>query len=449
MFASVSRRLAVLNAGVVIVVIALVGLGTALTLRRGLDREESNLLARRADAAAASWDTRFLPYAASSDPGDVEPDGDEEHDDDDHQAREALEGGDVVLYGLDATGRLLVNERGFTYPELPDSASVQAALAGERDERVVDVNGERVRLLSIPVRGADGELVGVIQAARGESLYAKQLRLAIYASLVGILIGAVVAPISGWFLARRAMQPIDDAFARQRTFVADASHELRTPLAVIRANVELIQRIDHPTPEEIETETDRIVEEIDGMTRLVNDLLFLARIDERDRGLFAHEAVSLASLLAAESPGYAARAEAAGLSFSTRIESDGRVLGDPDQLRRLIRILLDNAIGYTPAGGSVEASLSDHGNEIRLSVKDTGVGIAEKDRERLFDRFYRADAARARRSGGAGLGLPIAKSIIEAHRGSISVESSPGAGAIFTVVLPRRERGAAEPKRAD
>jgi signal transduction histidine kinase len=447
MFASVSRRLAVLNAGVVIAVIALVGFGTALTLRRGLDREESSLLARRADAAVAAWDTRILPNAAGSVPAADEPEDDDDEDDDAHQAREALEGGDVVLYGLNADGQLIVNERGFTYPELPDPASVQAALAGKRDERVVDVNGERVRLLSVPVRGANGEISGVIQVARGESLYAKQLQLAIYASLVGILIGAVVAPVSGWFLARRAMQPIDAAFARERAFVADASHELRTPLAVIRANVELIQRLNTPTPEEIDIETTRIVEEIDSMTRLVNDLLFLARIDEGDRGLFANKDVSLAALLNAESPAYAARAETAGLSFKTRVEDKGLVTGDVDQLRRVIRILLDNAIGYTPAGGSVEVVLTAHGNDVRLSVRDTGVGIGEADRKRVFDRFYRADAARARHSGGSGLGLSIAKSIIEAHRGSITVESSTGAGTVFTINVPRRDRAAAESNR--
>ncbi len=469
MFASVGRRLALLNAAIVIAVIALVGLGTAAILRTELNREETSLLKRRAESAAAAWVDQLAapesgllvtnapgsepkPGAEQDDPDDDEDSGepdddddDEEEDDDDdddeRESQDALTGGDVVLFGVNAAGELVVNDRGFAFPGLPDQAAIAVALSGQDDEREVDINGEPVRLYTMPVTNDAGEIVGAVQAARGQSLYDQQRSTVLWASVAGIALGVLVAPLAGLFLARRAMRPINAAFATQRAFVSDASHELRTPLTVLRANAELLTRMPDAEPGEVADEAGQMIAEIDGMTRLVNDLLFLARTDEDAPGLLARQPVELATVVRDEAARYQPRAEAAGLALTAGIVAEPVVTGDAGRLRQVVRILLDNALAYTPAGGTVQITLTVTGRDAVMSVRDTGIGIPPADQAHIFDRFYRADPARARQSGGTGLGLAIAQAIIEAHGGTISVASAPGDGSAFTIRLPLRAAG--------
>jgi two-component system sensor histidine kinase CiaH len=439
-FASIGRRLAALNAVMVIAVIVLVGLGTALILGVQLNREESDLLQRRAESAATAWVSRLngppgAGAAPSSTPVDEHEDGEDKSDEHDN-GHEALVGGDVVLYGVNRDGDVIVNERGFTFPGLPNSDSIKAALRGQTDERLVTVNGESVRIRSVPVYDASGTIAGAVQAARGQNQYQKQRAAVLYATLAGAIIGAIVAPLAGLFLARRAMRPIDASFSAQKAFVADASHELRTPLAVLRANAELIERMPDATPSEIRVEAEQMIAEIDEMTRLVNDLLFLARLDEGGPALIRHDEVELSAILEAEEVAHLPRIASAGLTLQLQIDAPVTVMGDPDRLRQVLRILLDNAVAYTPAGGTISVHLSTRGSEALIEVRDTGIGIPEADQSRVFDRFYRADRARARQSGGSGLGLSIAKTIVEAHHGTISLRSELGQGAQVSIRLP-------------
>ena len=165
MFASVGRRLALLNAVVVIALIAVVGLAIALVLRYELDQEESRTLHSRAEYAAQAWLTDIDPSSRTSrtpSPSQSEP-SDDRDDDDDHGGRVVLEGGDVVLYGVDTDGNVIINDRGFTFSGLPDEASIAVALSGETDERVVHLSDGDVRIVSVPVVNKDGEIVGAVQ----------------------------------------------------------------------------------------------------------------------------------------------------------------------------------------------------------------------------------------------------------------------------------------------
>ena len=438
MFASVGRRLALFNAVVVIALIAMVGLAIALVLRYQLDREESRNLRSRAEYAAQTWLVDIDP-ASGGQPGPrsggAEPE-DDSGDESEHDAHEALEGGDVVLYGVDAEGTVVVTGRGFTFTGLPDQESLAKALSGEVDERVVHVNSAEVRLVSVPVLNKTGAIVGAVQAARGQTRFQSEMRISLYTVLGGIVIGAIIAPITGLFLARRAMRPIDAAFAAQRAFVADASHEMRTPLAVLRANAEMLERVPDLTEADVRAEARNLVGEVDEIARLVDDLIFLAHADEGAPGLFAHAPVDLSAIVESEIAAHQHRVQAAGQALTGRIAPGVTVTGDASRLRQALRILIDNAILYTPAGGMIAVSLAVEGNEATLRVRDTGPGIAATDLRRIFDRFYRSDTARGQRSGGSGLGLAIAKSIVEAHDGTISAESEPGKGATFTIRIP-------------
>lgn len=437
MFASVGRRLALFNAAVVITVIAVVGLAIALVLRFELDRQESEALHDRAEYAATAWLDLVSGNGVASGDGNSRNDEPEDDDSSEYDAHEALEGGDAVLYGVDRSGNVVVNERGFSFTGLPNQEGVNAALAGETDERVVHVNGEEVRLVSVPIRDGSGAVVGAVQAARGQTEFQSQLRIALYTSLGGVVIGAIIAPIAGLFLARRAMRPIDAAFATQRAFVADASHELRTPLAVLRANAEMLVRIPDLSEADVRTEATNIIGEVDEIARLVDDLIFLAQADEHGLELFERQPVDLGGLVTSEVTAHQHRASAAGMTLTTSIGANITVTGDAARLRQVLRVLIDNAIHYSHAGGEIVIEARTDGSSSVVRVQDNGVGISSDDLRRIFDRFYRGEEARGHRSGGSGLGLAIAKSIVEAHGGTISVESEPGKGTTFTVRLPR------------
>ena len=441
MFASVGRRLALLNAVVVIALIAVVGLAIALVLRYELDQEESRTLHSRAEYAAQAWLTDIDPSSRTSrtpSPSQSEP-SDDRDDDDDHGGRVVLEGGDVVLYGVDTDGNVIINDRGFTFSGLPDEASIDVALSGEPDERVVHLSDGDVRIVSVPVVNKDGEIVGAVQAARGQTQFQSELRIALYTSLIGIVLGAIIAPLTGLFLARRAMQPIDAAFAAQRAFIADASHELRTPLAVLRANAEMLERVPDLTEEDVRAEARNLVSEVDEIARLVDDLIFLAQADEHAPGLIQLAPVDLSAAVSAEVSAQRHRASLAGQTLNEDIASGIAVNGDLNRLRQALRTLIDNAIHYTPSGGKISVSLTREGNQAVVRVHNTGEGIADDDLRRIFDRFYRSSNARGQRGGGGGLGLAIAKTIVEAHDGTISAESRPNAGATFTIRLPISE----------
>lgn len=236
------------------------------------------------------------------------------------------------------------------------------------------------------------------------------------------------------------------ALESQRRFVADASHELRTPLTTVRGNASLLRRFELLTPEDREEVIAQIGSEAERMSRLVGDLLTLARADAGQP--LQRLAVSLGPLL--EKVAQQGRVLADGkVAISVVRLAEAEVIGDPDAIQQLLLILVDNAIKYTPKGGSVTLGLrvdASHGQQkvARISVVDTGMGIAPEDLPYVFERFYRAD--RARKTGGTGLGLAIGKWIAEVHGGSISVESSVGTGSIFTVTLPSTVH--ASPSRA-
>ncbi len=237
------------------------------------------------------------------------------------------------------------------------------------------------------------------------------------------------------------MARLEASFSALRSFIADASHELKTPLTVMRAGVERALTDPHTAPETIAL-LDETLQEVRRMTELVDTLLTLARVDEGrmelhtepvDMNALLHEVFETAQMLGEE-----AELE---VTLDTPAESVV-VQADNGRLRQLLLNLVSNAVKYTPAGGRVWLALTAGPGTATISVRDSGIGIAPGDVDRVFDRFWRADAARSRtgQRPGIGLGLSICKWIAEAHGGSIAVTSRPGRGSTFTVTLPRSPR---------
>lgn len=226
-----------------------------------------------------------------------------------------------------------------------------------------------------------------------------------------------------------SLQQASDA---QQRFVSDASHELRAPLTIIQANLDLLERMPELPPEERTEILGEASRETHRLSQLVADLLALARADA---GIsLQRRRVELDRIL------LDAVGDARHLARGQRLEIDALepvvVDGDPDRLRQLLLALLDNAVKYTPASGRIAVALVRNSTLARLTVTDDGVGIPAADLPHVFDRFYRADPARSRDPGGTGLGLPIARWIVEQHDGDITVTSEPGKGTQVRIQLP-------------
>lgn len=235
-------------------------------------------------------------------------------------------------------------------------------------------------------------------------------------------------------LARWLVRPVEESWKRQRQFVADASHELKTPLTVLLADADIL--LSHPddTVGGQRQWVEHIREEGLRMKGLVQDLLFLARGDAAGWPPLQGTA-DLSELCGGCVMSFEPVAFEAGLTLDSRLAPGITVPGSGEELRRLCAILLDNACKYTEPGGTVTLTLSA-GDRAVLTVHNTGEPIPAQAQPHLFERFYRADTARARETGGSGLGLSIAAAIVERHRGKISLRSAEGIGTAFTVTLP-------------
>lgn len=342
--------------------------------------------------------------------------------------------------------------------------------------------GDRVVTATVPTRKGDHRLLArrvALPNARAATLYfgaplddvtdpiatltrsmlaAVPLMAAILAGLVWWLVGRTLRPVEeirarvagmrGTDTDKRVPEPsgddeiarlartmnamldrVEDAVARQQRFVADASHELRTPLARMRAEVEVDLR--HPDGADPAATHRSVLEELTALQQLVEDLLVLARADAGVRA-DGWTTVGLGALVREE----VANAATDGIAVDVHGAAEAPVSGDAEQLRRVVRNLAQNALRYARTRVTIEVTDRGDGG-VRLTVSDDGPGVAIEDRERIFERFARVDDARAAGTGGAGLGLAIAREIVERHGGSISATGNGSSGASFEVVLPR------------
>ena len=228
---------------------------------------------------------------------------------------------------------------------------------------------------------------------------------------------------------------IEQAFIRVTQFTADASHELRTPISLIRTEAEIALRRSRGDAEYREA-LRHILLEAERTSALVEELLSLARADS-GRETLRISSVDLSTIVREVSEQWRELMAARNLTFTCDVtDEELAVLGDRNALQRLLTVLLDNAAKYTPAPGTVDLHLEMTGELAAIRVSDSGIGIALEDQPKIFDRFYRADKARSRNLEGAGIGLAIAQWIVQQHKGSITVQSSPGKGSTFLVQLP-------------
>jgi signal transduction histidine kinase len=259
-----------------------------------------------------------------------------------------------------------------------------------------------------------------------------------YASLIAALAGGaaggiLLVAIGGWFLAWKAIEPIEKNLAYVRRFVADAAHELRTPVSVLRSRADVALSRQR-SPEAYTDALKAVGLEAERMGRIVDDLLTLARADAGERSI-ARQRFYLDDLALDAVSGVRVLAETRGVDLTVKEFEEAPVEADQALVRQLLVILLDNAVKFTPPGGHVSLSVQETNAQATVTVEDTGVGIPPAELPRIYDRFYRGDDAR-RRSDGAGLGLSIAKWIADAHEAEIELDSNLGKGTRVTVRFP-------------
>jgi heavy metal sensor kinase len=386
---------------------------------------------------------------------------------------------------FDTDGRLLAEQpaQGDIHVRLPPANSIPASGAyiyKVADERSRSSDAGRIiaiQRISLPANGKS-YLIIVSQPLNVVTEELKRIRLVLY---FAVLLALALAGLGGWFLARRSLQPIvqmterarrisaenleqrlpianprdelgqlaatfndllarlDDSFAQQRRFMADASHELRTPLSVMRTATDVTLESLSRSESEYREALRVIDEQARRLTRIVEDMFTLARADAGRRAL-RHNNFYLDRLLLETARAANVLCARKGLAIEVSDFPEIPYQGDEGLLRQMLLNLLDNAMKYTPAGGVVRVRLERHDALYTISITDTGVGIPPEARPHIFERFYRVDKARARSEttdgAGAGLGLSIARWIAEAHQGHLELLRSDETGSTFAASLP-------------
>jgi len=252
-----------------------------------------------------------------------------------------------------------------------------------------------------------------------------------------ILINAIILVGGGllsYYLARRTLMPIEEAHKKQVRFTADASHELRTPIAAMRTEIEVALMKPNLDLAQAKKQLVSNLEELGKLTTLSENLL---RLSKNDIISLEKTPISVDEIVSAAIGQVVPVAEQKSILISSKIDSKLQVLGDKSSLQEVITTILDNAVKYSNDKTEVKVNAKKETDYVVISVIDQGIGIKEADLPHIFERFYRADSARTKANGnGYGLGLSIAKSVIDLHEGFIEVKSQPGKGSTFTIKLP-------------
>ena len=370
-------------------------------------------------------------------------------------------------------GKLLASS-GPDVLEIMQATGVPARLDAATQPFLATDSGGRQRLSVVPFQeGGTRYAVVVIEPLQELSMQLGRMRRIFF---IGIPAALLLAAAGGFLLAKKSLEPVvrisrqaerisaknlherlniinpedelgklaevinallsrlESSFRVMREFMADASHELRTPIAIIHGEADVALSL-HRDPHKYRESLTIINRQSNRLGRIVNDMLVLARADSGQQPLRLEE-IYLDDLLEECCHSAQTLASAADVRLTLDSEKDISFRGDEELLRRMTVNLLDNAIHYTPAGGSVAAKLVRNEAQVQLTISDTGIGIPQDCISRVFDRFYRIEATNKLPDRGSGLGLSIVKLAAEAHRGSVDVSSEPGRGSVFTVHLP-------------
>lgn len=343
----------------------------------------------------------------------------------------------MFFYAYDNAGELRHFSRAPQRIEEDVLAIIRDGQVPFTDVAVFEQNGDpdKVIMMTAAYVKINGQNVGVVYLGKDiNALYKGLTKFSYFLGLVSF-VALVLAAMAGYYIAGCVMAPMQAAYERQKQFTADASHELRTPLSVVMASADLLSNDPAVQSPFLRQVIDDVKDEVKKMSKLVGDLLIIARSDNNVEKLNMQEfdlSASMQQVLRNMQP----MADKKNITLVGNIAESILWVGDEQKINQLIMILVDNAVKYTQDYGTVTVTAeAPKSKRLRFSVADNGIGLAKEDKEKIFGRFYRVDKARSRQMGGNGLGLAIAKDIVDVHHGYIYVESELGKGTTFTVEL--------------
>lgn len=305
------------------------------------------------------------------------------------------------------------------------------------NNRVYDEKGNAHRYLAAlaPVLRGD-KLEGHLYMFKDMEFYYQAAFTTLFKLLCVAVLLFALACYFGYWLAGRNIQPISEMYGRQMQFTADASHEMRTPLAVMALAAQGLKEDEESRYSDFAKESIEMLQnETQRMSRLTENLMALARGDEGNAPV-PMQMVNISELCARVGQQLKLLAQEKGIALRTHVDDSLELLGDETALNRLLIILLDNAIKYSPAATNIDFIVTKSKNNVLFVVQDEGCGISDEDKEKVFDRFYRVDKARSRSQGGLGLGLSLAHAIVRQHQGEIRILDNKPCGTIMQVLLP-------------
>ncbi|MBP0016585.1 MAG: GHKL domain-containing protein [Cyanobacteria bacterium SBLK] len=300
--------------------------------------------------------------------------------------------------------------------------------------------GTRYRQFTTILHSADthsrDDSWGYLQIGRNLSAFDAEIVRIRWILAIGYPLTLLLVLFSSWWLSKFAMQPIDRAYRQQQQFTANVAHELRSPLASLLATVEAILRMPRENPQQVRTMLQTVERQGRRLSHTIADLLFLTHLEQNPLPE-PFQPCCLNDLVSDLTEEFLELADRAEITLTCQIpDREIYVSGNESQLYRLVSNLMDNALQYTPRGGKVEVSLTVRDRHACITVKDTGIGIVSEEQERIFDRFYRVDSDRSRKTGGTGLGLAIVRAIAEGHSAHLALQSKPSQGSSFTIDFP-------------
>lgn len=342
----------------------------------------------------------------------------------------------MFFYAFDLHGNLRHYSKAPQRLEDDVLALIQDGQVPFYDVATFELSDDKVMIITASYITFNDRIIGVVYLGKDISALYRGAAKYAYFLLMLALVALILAGILGYYLSGCVIRPMQNAYEKQRQFTADASHELRTPLSVIMSSADLLYNdpsIESPFLKQVIAD---VKDEVKKMSKLVGDLLVIARNDNNAEKLNLQD-FDLSGSLQQVVRNMQPVAEKKQIEIQDNVPEGIVCHGDEQKIKQLILILVDNAVKYTPENGCIKVSAQILKNKkIRFSVADNGIGLNEEDKAKIFERFYRVDKARSRAMGGSGLGLAIAKDIIDGHKGFIYVESQLGKGTTFTVELP-------------
>ena len=335
----------------------------------------------------------------------------------------------TIKIDLDNTNEVVAVSSKLNTDDLDINDIVTKVINGSEDINTIKINGESFAYLKQDI--GNGKRIVLMSKSFQQDMLWSLLRIFIG---VGSLSLVVLFFISIYF-TNKAINPLEETFKKQKQFIADASHELRTPLTIIKTNVSLLRENELETIQSQKKWINYIDSQASRMSTLINEMLSLANLDA-NRKKEERININLSKMLSDTLLVFEVVIFEKGLILEEDIVNDIFINGEKDQIKKLISILMDNAIKYTNDNGKILVSLKAERNKAKLIIKNTSEGIKKEHLEKIFERFYRVDDSRDRGTGGYGLGLSIAKAIVDDHKGKIHAESIINNETSFIVELP-------------